>query len=168
MVIIVFVTLCILLLFIYLFLNRNRQLRDLEKSLPIQLKKAREDALNTSRVVIKGQVSEQVVPFLKGFPYAASDLKFFGNSFDYICIVDMAKARDSSADIKEIVFIDIKTGNSQLSKVQRKIRDAITDGRVAWETIKVSEDNSVTVIRAEKKKEKKEKKVKVAKPIDEG
>jgi len=113
-------------------------------------KSIREDALNKSRSVIKGQISEQLVPFMSGFPYNASDLKFIGNFCDYICISNMSVARDTDEEIKEIVFMDIKSGSSQLSKVQRKIRDAILDGRVEWETVRINDDNSVTVKRAEK------------------
>lgn len=117
-----------------------------------EIAEARADALKKSRSTIKGQMSEQLVPFFKGFPYNASDLKFFGNGFDYICVSNMAQARDSDEIINEIVFIDIKTGSASLSPVQRKIRDAIVDGRVAWETITVKEDNSVDIKRAKKKK----------------
>lgn len=122
-------------------LQRNKDMAD-----------ARADALKKSRATIKGQLSEQLVPFFKGFPYNASDLKFFGNPIDYICVVNMAEARDTDIPIKEIVFMDIKTGKSVLTPVERKIKDAIINGRVEWETITIQDDGSVKISRASKNK----------------
>jgi len=34
--------------------------------------------------------------------------------------------------VDEIVFVEVKTGNASLSRVERSIRDAIVEGKVRW------------------------------------
>jgi predicted Holliday junction resolvase-like endonuclease len=36
-----------------------------------------------------------------------------------------------------VVLADIKTGNASLSRTERKIKEAVENGRVRWETIHV-------------------------------
>jgi predicted Holliday junction resolvase-like endonuclease len=48
--------------------------------------------------------------------------------------------------INEVVFVEIKTGNSQLSSNERSLRDAIEAKRVRWHEYRV--DYDITVIPA--------------------
>lgn len=107
----------------------------------IQIKK--QLSVNTSRSVIKGQLAEQLYPMLAGCKYLPSDMKFFGSPFDYIIIDGYTDAKDDSGEIREIIFADIKQGNSRLSAHQKKIKDAIEAGRVRWETIHITRDFEV-------------------------
>lgn len=142
----------------YILLNKGRKLSDKLnediKAFPKKIKDEVKLALDKQRNVIKGQLSEQLTPFMKGFPYSPSDLKFFGNGFDYICVSNMTEARETDTSIDEIIFIDIKTGKSRLSNIQKKIRDAIVEGRVYWETITIDNNDVVKINRASKKDKK--------------
>lgn len=40
---------------------------------------------------------------------------------------------ESDDTIEKIVFLEIKTGKSQLSKIQKEIKRAVVDKRVEWE-----------------------------------
>jgi predicted Holliday junction resolvase-like endonuclease len=87
------------------------------------------------RSTIKGQLAEQMFPISDRCRYLPSDMQFIGKAFDYLIIDGYTDCKDDGGDIREVIFAEIKTGSSQLSSHQRKIRDAINSGRVRWETI---------------------------------
>ncbi len=90
------------------------------------------ESLNKQRSVIKGQISEEVVPLLADFPYKISDLRFSGNPVDFLLYDGY-----SDGKINKILFLEVKTGVSSLSKIQNEIKRAVEDKRVFWETFKV-------------------------------
>ena len=112
-----------------------------------EIKKAREDTIKRSRSVLRGQASEHLAPFVLK-DTNPKDYRFMGNPIDYICFDGLSDILDKTSDRIELVrFVDIKTGKSNLNKSQRRIRDAIKDGRVSFETVNLDEvlnDNSAT------------------------
>jgi len=104
----------------------------MKKQLPITVSKAEKEAQDRSRPIIKGLVAEQIVPFLKDFKYNPADARFIGAPIDYVIFDGYS---DKSEEIT-VVLADIKTGKrAGLTSPQRKIRDAINEKRVKWETI---------------------------------
>ena len=100
---------------------------------------ARKDALKRSRSVLRGQASEHLAPYVIK-DTNPKDYRFMGNPVDYICFDGLSNVLDGvSNDIKLVRFIDIKTGKSKLNKSQRKIRDAINNKNVSFETINLDE-----------------------------
>jgi predicted Holliday junction resolvase-like endonuclease len=91
-------------------------------------------SLSTSRSVVKGQLAEQMFPLSIECPFLLSDMKFFGQPIDYIVLDGY-----SNGDIKEVVFVEIKTGNARLSSIQRSLRDCIDAKRVSWATVTIKE-----------------------------
>ena len=87
----------------------------------------RQDAINRSQAVILGKVTEHLIPFQKGFPYNPKEARFIGSPIDLIVF----KGLEDEEDV-EIHILEIKTGNSSLSKRQRLIRDAVRNNRVYW------------------------------------
>jgi predicted Holliday junction resolvase-like endonuclease len=79
-----------------------------------------------SSEVVLGQISEKLVPFLKEFKYDAQKANFLGNPIDYIIFEE-----------EEIIFMEIKSGNSALSQKQRKIKKLVNDKKIRWEEIKI-------------------------------
>src|SRR5450759_1073258 len=79
----------------------------------------RADAVDTSRVVIKGKIAEQIAPLLPGFreSYHPADARFIGSPIDYLIFHNMSKGADCDDPI-EIILLDVKTGNSQLTPLQ--------------------------------------------------
>jgi predicted Holliday junction resolvase-like endonuclease len=73
-----------------------------------------------------GHIVEKFAPFLDAFPHNPESAVFLGQPIDYLVFEDDG-----------VTFCEIKSGQSQLSKKQRMIRDHIKEGRVKWEEIRV-------------------------------
>jgi predicted Holliday junction resolvase-like endonuclease len=107
-------------------------IKDMLDSQVVQIKHAREDAVKKSRAVLKGKISETMAPYLPGFEFNAGDARFMGSPIDFVIFNGM-----SDGQVTDVVIVDIKTGKSRLSKVQRQIRDVIREGKVTFETLKI-------------------------------
>lgn len=115
--------------------------KDHLKELKLAKKLAREDALKRSRAIIRGQATEHLAPFIIK-DTNPKDCRFMGNPIDYILFDGLSDVTDGVADqVNSIKFIDIKTGSSNLNKVQRRIRDCIKEGNVTFEVINPDKDN---------------------------
>lgn len=90
----------------------------------------REDAHQRSRAVGFGKTIEHFVPFMEKFPVEPAKVQFLGNPIDFICF-----DKTGSKGKTEIHFIEVKSGNSQLSQKQVNIKDAILKGRVYWHEV---------------------------------
>lgn len=100
-------------------------------------------ALKQSRAIIKGQFSEQIAPLLPGFPedLKLSEARFLGKPVDFLFF----KGLDEQ-NITEVVFLEVKTGQSSLNVTERRLRDAIKEKRVVWREYRVQE-SATEVIR---------------------
>ncbi len=76
-----------------------------------------------------GKIGENMAPFLKDWPYDPNKFRFLGNPVDGIQFTD-----------NEVIFIEIKTGKSKLSKGQKRIKEIVKSGNVSFATFRVSED----------------------------
>ena len=87
-----------------------------------------------SRSILGGVFSEQVAPFLPNFPkdLKASEARFIGKPVDFLIFKGM-----DDQHISEVVFVEIKSGKSQLSNNERSLRDAIQEKRVRWHEYRV-------------------------------
>ena len=73
-----------------------------------------------------GQIAEQLAPFLEKFPYDPKKISFLGNPIDYVYFGD-----------DKVAIIEVKSGNSRLSKKQKAIKKLILEGRVEWDEIRI-------------------------------
>ena len=92
----------------------------------------RKDALTRSRAVLKGKIGEQMAPLLEAFPFQPADARFIGSPIDYIVFDGYSQNHPT-----EIVLIDIKTGNAQLSPAEKRIASLVNTKRVRWMTIRI-------------------------------
>lgn len=76
-----------------------------------------------------GQVGENFAAFHDQFPYNRQNTKALFQPVDLICFEE-----------DEVIFIDVKTGSSTLSKKQRNIRDNIKAGKVRFEVHRLDEN----------------------------
>ncbi|KKL12011.1 hypothetical protein LCGC14_2540020 [marine sediment metagenome] len=76
-----------------------------------------------------GQISEQIAPFLEGFSYDTRNTKFLGQPIDLICF-----------EPDKVVFVEVKTGKSQLSEKQKHIKNLIKTKQVFWEEFRLAGD----------------------------
>ncbi|MFW9767345.1 MAG: Holliday junction resolvase-like protein [Candidatus Thorarchaeota archaeon] len=99
----------------------------------------RKDAADRSRYVLKGKIAEHMVPMYRDvFNFDPADARFIGAPIDYLIFDGYTAAKDGGSDREIIVVLaDIKTGNAQLNRTERKIKEAVEKGRVRWETIRL-------------------------------
>ncbi|WP_083772949.1 Holliday junction resolvase-like protein [Archaeoglobus profundus] len=95
-------------------------------------KEIKRDAIEKSKAVITGKVTEHLIPFFPGFKYNPKDVRFIGSPVDLIVFDGL-----DEGDLRKIVFVEVKYGKSALSKRERLIRDAVTQGRVEWEVLRL-------------------------------
>jgi len=93
----------------------------------------RKDAIQRSQAVTVGKVTEQLVPYLPGFGFNPKDVRFIGSPVDLVVFDGM-----SQDEVREVVFVEVKTGGSGLTTRERRIRDAIQAGRVSWLELRLS------------------------------
>ena len=87
----------------------------------------RADAIVRSQAVITGRVSEQLLPFLPGFGFNPKDARFLGSPVDFVVFDGL----DEGA-LRRVVFVEVKTGDADLSPRERQVRDAVQGREVEW------------------------------------
>lgn len=109
----------------------------------------RNDALTRSRSVIRGQATEHLAPLMMP-DLNLKDFRFVGNPVDYIVFSGVSDITDKLEDAKidKVILLEIKSGKSKLNTVQRKIRDAIKEGKVEF-VIHNPDTNETKVIKPE-------------------
>src|SRR6478752_6516945 len=84
-----------------------------------------------SRAIVRGQIYEQLVPYLPGFRFNPKDAQFLGRPVDFVVFDGL-----DDGDLRRIVFVEVKTGAAKLTTRERLVRDAIRDGHVEWAEIR--------------------------------
>ena len=92
------------------------------------IEKEREDAVRRSRAVLGGLVGEQLAPFLPDFPCNPGDARFIGKPVDFIAFPGCAEGKP----VKDVLLIEVKSGESRLSEREREIKAAVKAGRVHY------------------------------------
>jgi len=133
----------ILLIAYVLYLKRERSvlLREIEVRAEKRFMEMKEifkqEVLEKSRAVLKGRISEQIIPFLEQFKYNPSDARFIGSPIDYIIFDGYTELKDNRVEKPiTVILTDVKSGKSAtLIHEQKKIKEAVEEKRVKWETI---------------------------------
>ena len=97
------------------------------------LRKIRQDSVKQSQAVISGKVYEQLLPFLPEFPFSPRDVRFLGSPVDLLVFDGMDRG-----ELKRVVFVEVKTGQAQLTPRERQLREVLKAGRVEWVEIRRS------------------------------
>ena len=115
--------------------NNELILKEMKSKHKLDLKEARKNALDKSRAVIRGQATEHLAPYVMD-GVNPKDCRFMGNPIDYVVFDGLSDVTDKvTKEVKEVIFVDVKTGKSNLTTVQRRIRDAIKDNRVSFQVV---------------------------------
>ena len=85
-------------------------------------------ALKRSRAVLGGLAAEQVAPWLPEFPCNPADARFIGKPVDFVAFPGAAEGHE----VREVLFIEVKTGQATLSGREKDIRRAVGQGRVRY------------------------------------
>ena len=118
---------------------RSQQLEIAQKETNLQFEKwkeehtlaIRQDAIQKSQAVTMGKVTEHFIPYLPDFTYNPKDARFLGSPIDFVVFDGLTEG-----EVKRVVFIEFKTGESKLSTRERRIRDAVRSGKVTWEELR--------------------------------
>lgn len=97
-------------------------------SLLKRISNERADAVKKSRAVLGGLAGEQLAPYLPGFPCNPADARFVGKPIDFVAFSGAA----DGGEIKEIIFVEVKSGEASLSKREREIKSCVEKGRVRY------------------------------------
>ncbi|WP_032881625.1 Holliday junction resolvase-like protein [Acinetobacter sp. WC-323] len=117
----------------------EKYIAELELEHKQALQDAQKRSVNTSRAVLKGKMAEQFAPILPEFQYLPSDAKFLGDPVDYVVFDGYTDFRDGdgTAEDIEVILLDIKSGGARLSKGQQAIAQAVREGRIRFETLRI-------------------------------
>ncbi len=111
----------------------TRIIEEAEEYIKNKTVEIRAQAIKGSTAVVKGRVAEQLVPFRPDFNYNPRDIRFLGSPIDLVVFDGLTEG-----ELKQVAFVEVKTGNSRMSKRERQVRDAIHDGRVTFEVFRAT------------------------------
>jgi len=112
-------------------IGRFKTNKDWEKEIP----NYRKDAIMKSRAVLGGQFSEQLAPYLPNLEYLPTECKFLGKPIDFVVFKGMDNKK-----IEEIIFVEVKSGNSKLNTHEKNLKDAIDKKKVKWVEYRIPEE----------------------------
>jgi len=98
------------------------------------LAEARRDAARRSRAVRGGRAAEQLAPIHDQFEsrFDPADARFLGAPVDFVVFDGLAGGR-----LEAVVLVEIKTGGGRLNANERQVREAIAEGRVGYELLRL-------------------------------
>jgi predicted Holliday junction resolvase-like endonuclease len=99
---------------------------------------ARQQAVTQSRAVVSGKVQEHLAPLFPEFisQFDPREARFIGSPIDYIVFNGLDQGEC------EVVLVEVKTGRSQLTTRERRIRRAVEAGRIRWVEMRLPEEVS--------------------------
>lgn len=98
----------------------------------------RKEAVKKSHDVISGKVTEQLVPYLPSFRYNPRDARFIGGPVDFIVFDGLC-----DGEVKQVVFVEVKTGGSALSQREKQVRSVVEIRAVKWEELRIDHAQGV-------------------------
>lgn len=94
-------------------------------------KRIREDAIKKSEAVIRGKVTEHLIPFFPGFKYNPKDARFIGTPVDLVVFDGL-----NENEVRKVAFVEVKTGKTaNLSGRERLIRNCVENKNVVYEIL---------------------------------
>lgn len=87
-----------------------------------------------------GTTVEQMVPFVREMPFDPSDMRILsGGPVDYVVFDGLC-----DGDLRELVFLDVKTGKAKMNDAQKQVQRCADLGRVRFALFEVTEDGEST------------------------
>ena len=99
---------------------------------------ASSDHLRRSRQTLGGRFAEQLAPYFDEFNYDPTEARFLGSPIDFVVFPGIA-----TGEPQGIVFVEVKSGKSQLDHGQRQLRDLVErvgSKEIRFETIRLLKD----------------------------
>jgi hypothetical protein len=80
-----------------------------------------------------GTTVEQMVPFVKEMPYEPSDMRILsGGPVDYVVFDGLCEGK-----VRELVFLDVKTGKARTNEAQKQVQACADLGRVRFAVFEI-------------------------------
>ena len=109
----------------------KQELKERKKQLTENKKKKPEKIAVAALTSNFGQISEQILPAFLKFPYKQNECRPLFKPIDYIVFAGLSR----KSRVEAIKFVDVKTGDSSLTKRERQIRDRVTEGKIKHRVI---------------------------------
>jgi predicted Holliday junction resolvase-like endonuclease len=84
-----------------------------------------------AKAVNLGRIWERLIPFLPTFPYDSTACRPLFDPLDHIVFEGLSRL-----EVTQIIFLEIKTGQSRLNGVQRKIKSLVEQKKISALTYK--------------------------------
>lgn len=109
--------------------NLAKQMLKDDRQVKRLLTEARRDAVVRSRATLLGKLFERLAPSLQRFNHDPRDVRALMDPIDYIVFDGLTVNKR----VDRIRFVEVKSGTSVTSSVQRSIFEAVREGRVGTE-----------------------------------
>lgn len=105
-----------------------------ERMFKEEIENAKKRSRTSQRSSIKGKVAEQLAPLfsLNKLGVDPAEMRFIGTPVDYIVFKG-----HKNGEIEEIIFLEVKTGKSSLTKLEKQVKKAIEEKRVKWKELRI-------------------------------
>jgi len=114
--------------------ENEKKIAELKEKFLELIKGHRRDAIMKSRNTIMGKLWETITPYIPKFIHNPADMRFLGSPIDYI-IFDGMKEKD----IRKVIFLEVKSGNSKLNAQEKKLKEVIQNKKVKWEEFRLDD-----------------------------
>lgn len=78
------------------------------------------------------QVNEKIAPLLPNFPYNYKDLVFIWKGIDYLVFDGL-----STGNLREIVFLEVKSWVSNLNRNERMIKNCLNSWKISYDILRI-------------------------------
>jgi len=109
------------------------QLRLAEEEFEAKKKKIVEQAIEKSKVTYIGNTLEHLAPTTVKWGHHPRDCRFLGAPIDYISF----DGYFTDNKVNKITFVEVKTGNADLTPKERSIKKAVENGNVHFEEFRI-------------------------------
>jgi predicted Holliday junction resolvase-like endonuclease len=116
------------------------RIRALEDSIPDLQDEAIKEFKKASGRTRVGNAVQHLVPFMHEFPYDPSDARFIGGGPIDLIVFDGL----GEGEIRDLVFVEVKTGKAKTNAVQKLVENCCAEGKVHFGVFKVGPDGDAT------------------------
>lgn len=109
------------------------QLRLAETEFESKKKKLIADSIEKSKQVYIGKTLEHLAPTIATWGHKPRDCRFLAEPIDYIAFDGLFE----NDEVRQITFIEAKTGNAKQSPREKSIKKAIENGKVQFEEFRL-------------------------------
>lgn len=117
----------------------TKDIEELKRLFKESEKIIKQKSVASSRRSLVGKFIERFVPFLSKIEYAPSDMHFMGQPVDYVVFDGLRNDK-----IEKVIFLEVKTGESKLTKREKSLKDTISKKKVYWKEIRVDTKENKT------------------------